>query len=325
MPVLTEPRPGTLLPVRVAELPDTSTTAHNWRDWLTANDAGDAFPGPWVLDITGNTVTQDPRHYGPAGALALVIRQAPSINMLHNLAFRGALTCTAEDASAQPGTDGPPCCIVLVDYRGRHPGPHTDGAAQWENSYPYLEDSPVRPRRRAGVLVIPESDLTNLARLQPGQRITGLKTDHMRQAVLLRVEGAGLPEVDELSELPYVDTLRYRPPPLVERVDVEHLPPAQQHATVLQVLGDLLEHAGHLGAANHVRPDMSVSAHATWIGADEIVRRHAPDLDRSTHRLLCTHCESGPGAEGAYWPCPDYRAAAQGAVTGLTDPEGITP
>lgn len=338
MPVLREPTPGALLPMRVVDLPDTTVAAGNWALWLRANNTSvDELPGPWLLDIRGNTVTQDTRKYG-AGALSLILRLSPTPRMMTALHLGGYLACSAEKPSPLLTDNDQPRCVVLVDDTGRHPGEHTDGVTQWGNTAPYVEGAPPpapeRPVRRVGILLIPEEDLENLAKLAPGQRITGLKVDHMRAAVLLRVEGPGMPEIQELSEPPIVDALRYRPPPLVERVDVERLPPALQHAVVLQVLAELIEHAGHLGSGCDVRPDLSVNAHATWIGADEIVRRHAPDLeDRGAYQPStgttpwCQSCTSVidnggvdvPGNE--FWPCPDYRAAAQGAVTGLVNPD----
>lgn len=228
-------------------------------------------------------------------------------------------------------------CSVRVDDSGRHRGPHVDrphGNAEWENEHPAdptetQHAPPPRPPRRLGVLVIPESDLVRLARVQPGQRITGITTDPMMQAVLLRVEGDGLPEVDDMCVPPRVDALRYQAPPLVERVDVDGMPADQAHAAVQRVLLELIEHAYHLGADTGVVPDLSVNAHAAWTGALEIVRRHAPDLqDRGAYQPSkgqapgCLRClvdlDGQLGAES--WPCPDYRAAAQGAVFGMEVP-----
>lgn len=173
--------------------------------------------------------------------------------------------------------------------------------------------APERPVRRVGILAVTEEDLCNLARVEPGQRITGLMTDPMRQAVLIRVEGDGLPVCDQGVYPEFVDALRYRPPALVERVDVEGLPPAQQHAATLIVLAELIEHAGHLSRGD-VQPALALNAHATWIGCDQIVRRHAP-----VGRAWCATCRNSDGA--APWPCPDYRNAALGAVVGLVNPD----
>jgi hypothetical protein len=340
MPLLPGRATGSLLPMRVGDLTDT-TIAGNWALWLRANDAHvNDLPGPWLLDIHGNTVTQDPRVYG-AAALSLILRLSPTPHMMAALHLGGYLTCTAEDPSSLFVDTSRPCCVVLVDATGRHPGDHTNGVFWWGNTDPYVEgtapdsqihrlrDNPT-PVRRVGMMVIPESDIERLVRLRPGQRITGLAVDPIMQAVQVRVEGDGLPVHHEMSYPERVDALRYQAPPLVERVDVGNRSPALQHATVLQVLADLIEHAGHLGAAHGVVPDLSVNAHAGWIGADEIARRHAPDLeDRGAyqpskgHPPACrAHVVDVDGQFGhATWPCPDYRAAALAAVTGLATPD----
>lgn len=182
---------------------------------------------------------------------------------------------------------------------------------------------PPRRTRHAGILSIQESDLERLARVGPGQRITGITTDPMTLSVLLRVEGDDLPEVAEGAYPPHVETLRYQAPPLVEHVDVYGMAPAEQHAAVQRVLLELIEHAGHLGAATGVVPDLSVNAHAGWIGALDIVRRHPPVTHHPSSATWCARClhpALGKTYDPVAWPCPDYRAAAQGAMTGLEIP-----
>jgi hypothetical protein len=274
----------------------------------TADPTTATLPGPWLL--TTHTIEQDPRVHGPGSRTVVISHAPPPADLLADLATAGHLVCafTFDTLPARPA--GPPRCLILADATGRHPGEHTDAIYRWDN-HDTLPSAPPAPRRR-GVVAIGESDLARLVRPGPGQRIIGLRYDVLRLAVLVHLEGPGLPEVPEGGDPPLIRT-SYAPPPTFDRVDVTNLPPQQQHDTVLAQLADALEHTAP--AATLLTSDISVPAHATWTGADSLIRRHHPG-EPWYGRLECAHC--GPPADGpVFWPCPDYVDIATGVVTGL--------
>lgn len=169
--------------------------------------------------------------------------------------------------------------------------------------------------RRRAIALIPESDLINLVDTAGGRRrIVGLRMDPMRSAAEVLLEGDDLAEVVEGAEPPRLLDLRYRAPQLVERVDVEGWPPERVHALVRETLLELMEHAGHIGHAAGVLPDLSVNAHAAWIGAHQTATRHAP-APMGAH-IWCSSPEC-QHSEAPYWPCPNYVSASLGVVVGL--------
>lgn len=326
MPLLPGRTPGAPLPVRIASIPISKATGRAFATWLIDNglEHANAFAGPWILDARGNTIAQDPRHHG-GNALVLILVKAPPADLLTDLALGGHLVCSVDDVAGDHDPSvGPARCVVLVERTGRHPGDHTDGVRKWENTDPYVEtDSPLfrtaplaRQPRRRGVVVLGEEQLERLVRPGPGQRIIGFAPDPIRLAVLVHLEGDGLPEVAPDSFPPEITLLG--PVTTYYRLDVTGWTPERAHAAILAQLAELLEHTAP--ALTLLTPDVAVPAHATWIGADEIIRRHAPERANNDD-LVCSHCRVDHGyPDQVPWPCPDYRAAAQGAVTGLEIP-----
>lgn len=188
-----------------------------------------------------------------------------------------------------------------------------------------------QPRdRRRGIVIVPESDIERLVRLEPGQRIAGMRDDPLRQAFLVLIEGDGLPEVHEMCDPPYVHQSRWAAPPLPATdlvIWAKPFPALQVHALVLRQL--------------RTNADLDPPPGTPWAAIDAIARRHAPHEHRvriddtgsvyragsvrkgseNAHVALCHPCGDGHhNQRDARWPCPDYLAAASCVVTGLEAP-----
>lgn len=159
------------------------------------------------------------------------------------------------------------------------------------------------PRRR-GVVVIAESDIARLVRLEAGQQIVGIRDDPMRQAFLVLLAGDGLPAVAEFADPPILNGYRYATPPGA-RIDLTgRMPsPLEVHALVLLQL----------------RPvDLDPPPGSPAAALEAIVRRHAPYQMGNAWwcSFCCGSCQAG---ESAHWPCGDYVDAAGTVITGLRE------
>lgn len=152
-------------------------------------------------------------------------------------------------------------------------------------------------RRRRGVYAIGDSEIARLLRLPAGQHVVSVSSDWVRLALLIMVEGAGLPEVLEGSAPYEVNRWgRFRD---VAPLDVSKLAPGAAHAAVL----------AELGAVRFEEP-------AALIGRARILTRHAPSAT-FTAWPACSNCVSETGGDPYEWPCEDYLDASADMVVGL--------
>jgi hypothetical protein len=235
----------------------------------------------------------------PGGPSREPLHCHPSAALLRGLAVAGALQCTRR---RDPGTTGPQC-NVLVDDQGRHTGRHVDGRYGDEMEWPNLHPAPagadvtadltatsvaVRPTtsRRRGVYVIGDATLARAMRLPEGQHVIAVSVDFERLAVLVKVEGEGLPEVGEGEHAPTIRTASWwtsAPGP----DQLAAMPPPARHAAVLAAVeATALEDAAALQ------------------GRLRILNRHAPTANGD-----CSCCALVPGSPDPF-PCLDYRDAA---------------
>lgn len=157
-------------------------------------------------------------------------------------------------------------------------------------------------RRQRGVVVIPQSDLERLVRLEPGQRIAGMRDEPTRMAVLFLVEGDGMPEVDEMCDAPTVDGNRWAsPPPYPIDLAPGAAPPYVHGLVLMQLRGPR---------------DYDPPAGTAWSALHEVVTRHYP-LEMGGRYWCAWCCGSCQDGEHAHWPCADYVAAAGTVVNGL--------
>jgi hypothetical protein len=241
----------------------------------------------------------------PGGPSREPLHCHPSAALLRGLAVAGALQCTRR---RDPGTTGPQC-NVLVDDQGRHTGRHVDGRygdeMEWPNLHPApapagadvtadltaTRQAPAPARRRRGVYVIGDATLARAMRLPEGQHVIAVSVDFERLAVLVKVEGEGLPEVGEGEHARTIRTAAWwtsAPSP----AQLAAMPPAERHTAVLAAVGaTALEDAGALQ------------------GRLRILARHAPDQD-SDRFCVCCVADMPSGPHPVAWPCPDYLDAA---------------
>lgn len=166
-----------------------------------------------------------------------------------------------------------------------------------------------RVDRRRGIVIIPESDIAALVKLEPGQRIAGMRDDPMRQSFMVLVEGAGIPACHEFADPPYLNGMRWATPPPrpLNLLDWPAMAPLELHALVLLQLRTAV--------------DLDPIPGTAWAAAEAIVRRHAPIKvgDRWWCARCCTACltdDDDPDVPG-HWRCADYVDAAGLVVIGL--------
>lgn len=100
--------------------------------------------------------------------------------------------------------------------------------------------------------------------------------------------------------------------------DVAGRSPGDQHVLVLTALERVPVVARYLGEP--------APADTLWKARGLILERHAPTSVAGPAHCRNYYTEVNPGIVGHFspWPCPDYRDAAQGLVTGLGDIDGTT-
>jgi hypothetical protein len=156
----------------------------------------------------------------------------------------------------------------------------------------------MKPRHRnRGIYVIGDGELARLLRLPAGQHVVAVSTSWERLAVLIMVEGEGLPVVTEGCEAPALNEWgRLRPffPP-----NVANLTPGAAHAAVLATLG----------AVRLEEP-------AALLGRARILERHGPNPNWAPWPG-CSNCVTETGGDPYEWPCEDYLDAAADLVIGL--------
>jgi hypothetical protein len=151
--------------------------------------------------------------------------------------------------------------------------------------------------RNRGVYVIGDGELARLLRLPPGQQVVAVSTSWERLAVLIMVEGDGLPAVVEGTEAPALNEwgrLRTMFPP-----NVSHLAPGAAHATVMASLGTV-----------------RLEEPAALLGRARVLERHGPNPNWAPWPG-CSNCVNENGGDPYEWPCEDYLDAAADLVIGL--------
>lgn len=151
--------------------------------------------------------------------------------------------------------------------------------------------------RKLGIYALGDDELAHHLNLPAGQRVLSVSADWACLAVLLMVEGEGLPHVPSGGDVPRLNKWgRLRP---LARLTVSDLSPDAAHAAVLaELAGPRLE-------------DPAVTT-----GRRRTLDRHQPN-PTWTAWPGCNHCVNGTAGDPDDWPCEDYLDAAAGLVVGL--------